>query len=124
MFISHRVARKILIIIGIVFISSGLIVTSLNLAQIIPISYNWQGPTFIILGTIGFLMSYIGLRKRKPWVLIILFCTYIPWTIIGLIGDFKQKFWLLVMGEGLGLVVVFLALLTLWKQRGDHRPNG
>jgi len=116
MFVSHRVARIILIIVGMVFIFSGLIVTSLNLAQIIPISYNWQGPTFLILGIIGFLISYFGLRKRKQWVLVILFFTYVPWTVTGLIGDFNQKFWPLVIGEGLGFVVVFVALLALWKQ--------
>jgi len=121
---SYRVARKILIIIGIIFISSGLIVTSLNIAGIIPASYNWQGPIFLILGIVGFLMSYFGLKIRKTWVLVILFCTYVPWTVVGLIGDSKHKFWPLVIGEGMGLVIIFLVLITLWMQIEDHQTNG
>jgi len=121
---SYRVARKILIIIGIIFISSGLIVTSLNIAGIIPASYNWQGPIFLILGIVGFLMSYFGLKIRKTWVLVILFCTYVPWTVLGLIGDIKQKIWPLVIGEGVGLVIVFLVLINLWKQIEDPQTNG
>jgi len=121
---SYRVARKILIIIGIIFISSGLIVTSLNIAGIIPASYNWQGPIFLILGIVGFLMSYFGLKIRKTWVLVILFCTYVPWTVVGLIGDFKQKLWPLVIGEGMGLLIIFLVLITLWMQLEDHQTNG
>ena len=120
---SYKVTRITLIIIGIIFISSGLIVTSLNIAGIIPANYNWQGPIFLILGIIGFLISYFGLRRRKTWVVVILFFAYIPWTLIGLIGDFKQKFWPLVIGEGVGLVVVFFALITLWKQIDYHKTN-
>jgi len=94
------------------------------MSGIIPTSYNWQGPILLILGIIGFLMSYFGLRTRKTWVVVILFCTYVPWTIIGLIGDFKQKFWPLIIGEGVGLLVVFSALMILWIQKIDYRSNG
>ena len=71
-------ARWVLIAIGIVFLVSGIIVTSLNLVKVIPASYNWQGPSFLILGIVGFSTAYFGLRVVRPWALIVLACTYIP----------------------------------------------
>jgi len=105
-----------LISVGALFLLSGLIVTSLHFAKVIPAGYNWQGPSFLILGAIGFATAYFGLRVARPWPLLVLTLVYIPWTVIGLIGDTRRGFWLLAIGEALGLVVVLLALLNVWKQ--------
>lgn len=115
MFLSVVSARWILIVVGIIFLASGLIVTSLNLAKVIPAGYNWQGPSFLILGIVGFSTAYFGLRVARLWTLIVLSLAYIPWTVIGLIGDTQQGFWPLVIGETVGLVMVLLALVVLWK---------
>ena len=116
MFLTVVTSRWVLIAIGLVFLVSGLIVTSLNLAKVIPASYNWQGPSFLILGIVGFSTAYFGLRVVRPWALIVLACTYVPWTVIGLIGDIRQGFWPLIIGETTGLVLVLLALIVMWKQ--------
>ncbi|MCI0618779.1 hypothetical protein L0244_37875 [bacterium] len=118
---SFAVARWILISVGILFLLSGLIVTSLYLAKVIPSGYNWQGPSFLVLGAIGFATAYFGLRVARTWPLIVLSLVYIPWTVIGLIGDTRQGFWPLAIGEALGLVVVLLALLNVGKQVADER---
>lgn len=117
MFVSFVVARRILVTVGIIFLVSGLIVTSLHFAKVVPATYNWQGPSFLILGAIGFSTAYLGLKKARAWALIVLAFTYIPWTIIGLIGDTKQGFWPLVIGEALGLIIVLFALIGIWKHR-------
>jgi len=114
-------ARWILISVGILFLLSGLIVTSLHFAKVIPAGYNWQGPSFLILGVIGFATAYYGLRVARPWPLIVLTLVYIPWTVVGLIGDTRQGLWPLAIGEALGLVVVLLALLKVWKQVTEDR---
>jgi len=114
MFLSIVAARRVLIAVGIIFLVSGLIVTSLNLARVIPASYNWQGPSFLILGIVGFSTAYFGLRAARPWTLIVLAIAYLPWTVIGLIGDARQGFWPLVIGESVGLFMVLLALIALW----------
>jgi len=41
---------------------------------------------------------------------------YVPWTIIGLIGDTKQGYWPLVAGETLGLVLVVGAIITIMRR--------
>ena len=116
MFLSVIAARWILVAIGIVFFVSGLIVTSMNLAKVIPASYNWQGPVFLILGVAGITTAYFGLRPVRPWAVIVLVLVYIPWTVVGLIGDIGQGFWPLVIGEAAGLVLGLLAFTVLWKQ--------
>ena len=122
MFLSIVAARRVLIAVGIIFLVSGLIVTSLHLAKVIPAGYNWQGPSFLILGAVGFFTAYFGLRVVRPWALIVLSLTYIPWTFIGLIGDTQQGYWPLVIGEAIGLLLVSLALIVLWKHvRGGNK---
>ena len=116
MLLSHAAARWILIAVGIIFIASGLIVTSLYFANVIPAGYNWQGPLFLILGSIGFAAAYFGLRPIRPWALFVLAVVYIPWTIIGLAGDIRQGFWPLVIGEGVGLILVVSALITCMRR--------
>ncbi len=88
----------------------------MNLAKVIPASYNWQGPVFLILGVAGIATAYFGLRPVRPWALIVLALVYIPWTVIGFIGDIGQGFWPLVIGEAAGLVLGLLAFTVLWKQ--------
>jgi len=117
MFFSVVTARWILIAVAIIFLVSGLVVTSLNSANVIPAAYNWQGPSFVILGVIGSFTAYFGLRALRPWAVIVLALAYIPWTVIGMIGDTRQGFWPLVMGEAAGLITVVLALIVLWKHR-------
>lgn len=115
MILSRVAARWVLVAVGVIFLISGLIVTSLNFLKVIPSGYNWQGPTFLVLGFVGFATAYFGLRVVRPWALIVLSLLYIPWTIIGLIGDTQQGFWALVIGETVGLAMVLFALITLWK---------
>jgi len=118
MFLSVAASKWILIVVGIIFLVSGLIVTSLHLAKVIPAGYNWQGPSFLVLGIVGFFTAYFGLRAVRPWALIVLAIAYLPWTVIGLIGDTRQGFWPLVIGETAGLIMVLLALAVLWKHYG------
>ena len=109
-------ARWILVGVGLLFVVSGLIVGSLNLMGIIPAAYNWQGPVFLILGIAGFTTAFWGLRGNHVWPLLLLGVLYLPWTIVGLIGDIAQEYWLLVVGELMGLVVVAGSISTLWRK--------
>ena len=122
-FISLKIARYILIAISIIFLVSGLIVTGFYLAKMIPPDYNWQGPLFLILGSVGFLTAYYGLRVPKLWTLIVLSLVYIPWTILGLLGDLKQGFWPLVIGEFVGLSVVLVTLIRIWEEIRLYNKN-
>jgi hypothetical protein len=105
-------ARWILIGVGVVFIISGLVLTVLNWAGLIPASYNWQGPIFLVLGIIGVVTAWFSLKSAEIWPLIVLALVYLPWTVIGLIGDIRQRYWPLVIGEAVGLILVVLAILS------------
>jgi len=110
-----RVSKWILVIVGILFMTNGLIVTSLNLAGVIPPAYNWQGPVFLVLGVIGFVLAFWILRRKRVWPLLVLGLAYIPWTFIGLIGDTRQGYWPLAIGESVGLVLVAGSIIILWR---------
>ena len=110
------VARRVLIGVGLVFLISGAIVTSMNLLGVIPSSYNWQGPLFLVLGLVGTLIAWRLLPTKRVLSLFLLAAVFIPWTIMGLIGDSKQGYWPLVAGEAVGLMVVLLSLGTFVKR--------
>ncbi len=112
MFASFKVTRWIFISIGIVFLINGVVVTSLYSAKIIPRGYSWQGPLFLVLGTLGLLTVVMWLGKPRLSPLLFLTLFFVPWTVIGLIGDIGQGFWPLVLGEGIGLFLFFWALVS------------
>ena len=107
-----KLAKWILIGTGMVFILNGLVVGSLCLAKVVPAKYGWLGPTFLALGLVGLVTAWLGLRSARPWPLALLALAYIPWTVIGLIGDSKQGYWPLVAGEAVALVLVSWALIV------------
>lgn len=110
------IAKRVLIGIGLIFIVNGLIIAGLRLAQVIPPSYGWLAPLFVALGAVGALTASLGLKNGRRWPLVILGLVYVPWTIIGLIGDTKQGYWPLVTGETLGLVLVVWAITTVTRR--------
>ena len=110
------IARRVLIGVGLVFVVNGLIVGGLRLAQRIPSSYGPLASLFLALGAIGTLTAWFGLRDGRRWPLAVLGVVYVPWTIVGLIGDTKQGYWLLVAGETLGLVLVVWAITTVLRR--------
>ena len=90
-----------------------LIVTSLNLSRKIPTSYNWQGPTFYNSRNHWFFNGILWFKKGETMDF-----SYVTFNLRSmdnhsLIGDVKQKFSPLVVGEGVGLIVVLLALLAI-----------
>ena len=109
MYASFKVARSVLVAIGVVFLVSGTMVTTLNRVGVLPSSYNWQGPLFLLLGAIGANTAWFGLRSPRVWPLAVLVAVYVPWIIVGLVGDIGQGFWPLVAAEALGLVLFFWA---------------
>jgi hypothetical protein len=108
-------ARWVLVAVGVVFLVSGIIVTSLYLGGKIPSTYDWQGPTFLALGIAGAFTSALGLRAGRRWPVLVLGILYVPWTLIGLLGDTRQGLWPLVVGEAVGLVAVAWAMITWWR---------
>jgi hypothetical protein len=71
---------------------------------------------FLALGTIGALTAWFGLRGGRKWPLAILASLYVPWTIVGLVGDTKQGYWPLVAGEALGLAIVVWSVATVIRR--------
>ena len=110
------IAKCVLIGMGLLFFVNGLIIGGLRLAQVIPRSYGWLAPLFLALGAVGTLTASVGLRDGRRWPLVVLGLVYVPWTIVGLIGDTKQGYWPLVAGETLGLVLVVWAIITLMRR--------
>ena len=110
------IAKRVLIGVGLLFIVNGLIVGGLRLAQLIPRSYGWLSPFFVAFGAIGTLAASVGLRDGRRWPLAVLGLVYVPWTIVGLIGDTKQGYWHLVAGETLGLLLVVWAITTVVRR--------
>ncbi len=113
---SSRIAKRVLVGVGLLFVLSGLIIGGLRLAQVIPRSYGQLIPVFLALGAVGTLAAWWGLRNGRRWPLVILAILYIPWTIIGVISDTKQGYWPLVAGETLGLVLVVWAIATIMRR--------
>ena len=111
-----KLAKWILIGAGVVFMLNGLVVGSLHLAKVIPASYGWLGPLFLTLGLVGLVTAWWGLRSARRWPLAVLALAYIPWTVIGLIGDSKQGYWPLVAGEAVALVLVSWALIIRLRE--------
>ncbi|MCZ6727128.1 MAG: hypothetical protein O7A98_07200 [Acidobacteria bacterium] len=110
------IAKRVLVGIGLLFVLNGLIIGGLRFVQAIPPSYGWLAPLFLALGAVGTLTAWLGLRNDRRWPLAILAMLYVPWTIIGLIGDTKQGYWPLVAGETLGLVLVVGAIITIMRR--------
>jgi len=111
-----KLAKWILLGAGVVFMLNGLVVGSLCLAKVMPESYGWLSPLFLTLGLVGFVTAWLGLRSARPWPLAVLALAYIPWTVIGLIGDSKQGYWPLVAGEAVALVLVSWALIIRLRE--------
>jgi hypothetical protein len=110
------IAKRVLIGIGLLFMVNGLIIGGLRLAQVIPRSYGWLAPIFLAFGAVGTLTASFGLKGGRRWPLVVLGLVYIPWTIVGLIGDTKQGYWPLVAGEAFGLVLVVWAIATAMRR--------
>ena len=110
------IAKHVLVGIGLLFVVNGLIIGGLRLAQVIPPGYGWLAPLFLALGAVGTLTAWFGLKDGRRWPLVILALLYVPWTIIGLIGDAKQGYWPLVAGETVGLALVVWAITTVMRQ--------
>jgi len=68
-----------------------------------------------VLGTVGAATSWFGLRDPRIRSLLLITIAYVPWTVVGLIGDARQGLWPLVTGEGVGL------LATVWALSSEMR---
>lgn len=113
---SPAVAKGLLVAVGVLFVVNGLLIAALRLARVIAPSYGWLAPLFLALGVAGTLTAWLGLRDGRRWPLLLLGLLYVPWTIIGLVGDTKQGYWPLVAGESLGLVLVVWAIITIIRR--------
>jgi hypothetical protein len=111
-FLSFEIGRRILIILGVLFLINGLTILGIRWAASVrsPHLPVVAGPGFLALGLVGISAAYVGLRAKMPWAWIILALAYVPWTLIGLISDTRQSLWLLVIGEVAGLVMIVAAL--------------
>ncbi len=109
-------AKWVLVSVGWLFMATGLIIAGLRLAQLIPQSYGWLAPLFLALGAAGTLTAWFGLREGRRWPLVILALLYVPWTIMGLIGDARQGYWHLVSAEWLGLLLVVWAIAIISRR--------
>ncbi len=110
------IAKCVLVGIGLLFVVNGMIIGGLRLAQVIAPRYGWHALLFLVLGAGGTVTAWVGLRDSRRWPLVILALLYVPWTIIGLIGDTTQGYWPLVAGEILGLVLVVWAIRTVLQR--------
>jgi hypothetical protein len=108
--------KGVLVGVGLLFLVNGLVIAGLRLANVMPQSYGWLIPVFLVLGGLGAFTSWVGLRHGRRWPLVILLVLYVPWTVIGLIGDTRQGYWPLVAGEVLGLLLVSWAILAIMRR--------
>jgi len=120
LFTTFEAARRVFAAIGIIFISSGITVTTLHAARVIPSAFGWHGPWFLILGLVGVTTTRLGLRSPRLWPLAVLAIVYGPWTVLGLLGDIRQRLWPLVAGEALGLAVLMWALACAAARWARH----
>lgn len=112
--------RRVFAAIGLIFVLSGITVTTLRLAGAIPPALSWHGPAFLILGGVGVVTARLGLRSPRLRPLALLAVCYGPWTVVGLLGDIRQGLWPLVVGEALGLALLLWALVSavaIWARR-------
>ncbi len=112
-FLRFEIGRKILMIVGILFLINGLTILAMRWAASarspqLPVV---AGPGFLALGLVGVTAAYAGLRAKRPWAWIILGLAYVPWTLIGLISDTRQSLWFLVIPEAAALIVIAVALV-------------
>ncbi len=81
---------------------------------------------FELLGALGLVAAYFGLRSARPWAWFACAFAYLPWTVRGFLSDTRQGLWLLVLGElvGLGLTSVALGLtaLRIFRREGRQQP--
>ena len=117
------IAKRVLVGIGLLFVVNGLIIGGLRWAQVIPPSYGWIAPLFFALGATGTLTAWFGLKDGRRWPLLILALLYVPWPIIGLIGDTQQGYWPLVAGETLGLVLAVWAITAVMRRPVNGRTH-
>ncbi len=110
------IAKRVLVGVGVLFVLNGLVIAGLRLAHSIPQSYGWLTPLFLALGLSGTLTAWFGLRDGRRWPLVILALLYVPWTIVGLVGDTRQGYWPLVAGEALGLLLVIWAMGAIMRR--------
>jgi len=120
---SSVIAKRVLVGVGLLFVVNGLIIGGLRLARVISPTYGWLAPMFLALGAVGTLTAWFGLKHGRRWPLVMLGLLYVPWTIIGLIGDTRQGYWFLVAGEALGLFAVVWAIATVMRSGADAPPR-
>ena len=116
MIASPIIAKRVLVAIGLLFVANGLVIGGLRFGGVISPAYGWLSPVFASLGVIGALTAWFGLRDGRRWPVAILSVLYVPWTIVGLVGDTKQEYWPLVAGEALGLLVIVWAVTTIVRR--------
>lgn len=109
-------ARRLLVGTGLLLVCSGLIMSGLRLARMLPRSHGWLAPLFVGLGAVGTLTAWFGLRGGRRWPLLILAAVYVPWTVLGLVGDTRRGYWPLVAGEALGLLLIVWAITTITRK--------
>ena len=104
-----KVACRIFIGVAYLFWTVGLIVVLLTLKGFA--NHLWQAGVFLIVGAIAFTITKFGLSSSYIWAWMALVILFIPWTLLGLINDARLRYWPLVAGETLGLVVIMVALI-------------
>ena len=114
----YSVSRKILIAVGAIFILNGLVVGGLNAALRLPgLRRSGSMPSlsvaigFEMLGFLGLVAAFWGLRSPRKWGWFACAVAYLPWTVRGFLSDARQGLWPLVLGELLGLMFTSLALV-------------
>jgi len=131
MFNYFSASRKVLMGIGLIFILNGLIVAGLNAAiRFRGVQRSGSMPSmsaaigFEVLGVLGLVAAYFGLRAAKSWAWFVCAAAYLPWTARGLVSDARQGLWPLVIGEAVGLVLTLVALLFTGPEvfQGGVRP--
>jgi hypothetical protein len=92
------------------FWAIGLIVVILSIRDVV--DFEWQGTMFLMIGTLAMLITKLGLSQARGWAWLSLAFLFIPWTLIGLSDDVERGNWPGVAGEGVGLVIIVVALLV------------
>jgi hypothetical protein len=71
--------------------------------------HTWQAIVFIITGTVALLTVKLGLNQSHKCAWAALIMLFLPWTIIGMVDDFKLGYVPLVVGEIFGILVIVTA---------------